>query len=123
MTTEQATQIIAEELSLGSVQSENLKTLKSQAGCYLSEGEYEQWVRRGKKDTFTPKAERYLDIVGKINHQARNWNWTAVSRYIESLYSFLGAAHPVMGGAKHSTGYAYHTGSHPIQAAQCEIEK
>jgi hypothetical protein len=123
MTTDQATQIIAEELSFGAVRTAALRAAKSEARCYLSQEEYEQWVQAGKKAKHAPKAQHYAHAIGNIHRQAREWNWTAVSSYIESAYSLLGAEHPVMGGGQHSTGYAYHRGAHPIQAAMAEIEK
>lgn len=38
----------------------------------------------------------------------RNWSWTDAEKAIDKAYALLGASNP-------GTGYAWHTGQHPIQ--------
>ncbi len=55
---------------------------------------------------------------------ARAWNWTAVSRGIESAYAALGAVAPACGsGEGHSSGYAFHCGEHPLSQAMADAKK
>lgn len=118
MTTEQATQIIAEELQYGDVLEKSLKDLKGSAGCYLSEEAWYQWTEQGEKEKFMPKAERYRRYLAAIVPQARAWNWTAVANCIEGCYRLLGAPVPDL-----DHGYEFHGGRHPVQVAMRETNQ
>lgn len=99
MTTEQATKMIA-----SIYEPESVTLTKDESAVLYSNG-------RDRLMGRTPRIVTLQDLVAAIHAQAREWNWSAVTKHLNSCYAILGAPAPDL----ENPGYAFHCGEHPVQ--------
>jgi len=83
-------------------------------GMYESETDH---ARYDRAKNIRDREEGFCAAWGRINAQARAWNWDDVTKALWDIYSKLGAKAPEEGG------YAFHRGVHPIQKAVVALEQ
>lgn len=57
--------------------------------------------------------ERAREACARAYRHGRDWNWRAAELALDAAYAALGAANP-------GSGYAWHTGAHPLCTAIAE---
>lgn len=119
MKTQTASEILAEFLEYGTIESPALREAMDAHKISTTDREWEQYAEN--EDGAPPREQKLTELAASILELALDWDWTGVDRDIRAAYGLLNATPPPVRNGNH--GYIFHLGEHPIQVAQSALQK